>query len=375
MKNWIYGFLVVVLLVASIGWKDWRHRSEQIAFVITDSGDTAQVAFIAPAFAIDSFLYHDSIRYPADTSLFDTCSFVSPLTYYELTPVLDTHGTYICSLKYAADTVGFTWVCPEDATIDTVVERLYDSLTGIAGIADSIAIDTNAAHTVLTLTAKYSQETFADHRPMVLATATGGTAAIGKDSTITTVAMVVDSLVAAINALDSAHYWTAANSGDTAYTVTSDQKGLFFFIDVTDTTQDTSTIQANVTSKSIFVDTILLEDIPSFNGKRWGGLYGRFRIDSTLTTDTMGIGLSDSIYIQLWTKYRLGGTDVFDVIARDSSAALPGSLWVKRLDAAGTDSTIKGPLYLYIYLTDTASLINTTVYCPLHMDYDLYEDK
>lgn len=218
------------VLVEGIAAGDIDDSSWYIDDILGDS-----IAFVTPAKVIkltptvmDSFLYSDSVDGTVDAGA-DTISWLSPLYTMRLTPIYDTSLTYKFQLIYASDdTASFTFDCGSAGTVPTtlaiLIDSLIDSLTGIAGIADSVAAHDSV--TYIKLIAKFATETHGGRwsvrsDPMLdprMTPRTGGRLIQSEPGIITTVALICDSMVSKHNAksvtkdsvlaTDFGTYWT-----------------------------------------------------------------------------------------------------------------------------------------------------------------------
>ena len=134
-------------------------------YLDTILGDTilyvtpAKIIRITPTALLDSFWYIDSVDGSVDAGA-DTISYQSPMYTTRFTPVVDTSKTYIFQVIYASgDTAGFTFDAGSVGTepIDTfLIDSLIDSLTGIAGLNDSITFQDSV--TYIKAIAKFATE-------------------------------------------------------------------------------------------------------------------------------------------------------------------------------------------------------------------------
>lgn len=372
--------------------------------------------------AVDSAVYEDTIIFPSTDRL--GVRWVSPLYEMTVTPTtaLDLNP-YECSVFFAADTLVATWTAPGSGTSVAMVcdsmaaaiealADLTDSVTGADGTTNytvtSLFAELNVANFTLgtdtactaTITANNSVAMYCDSiaalieaeanltdtvtahdsgtyvlvsalwshnnlggRFTVKQTSNQDTATGGR---IATVLMVIDSMVAAINGtatlVDSV---TAANDGDTVYTVTSWSGGWGTYIGIGDTAQDTALITANATSNSILQDT--LENIGRTIFSDWHAtsIDGRFVLGASDSTG-LGIGLSDSGYLWLYYVTTRGEYSLADSAFR---AALPCTLSVEVADAEGNNVVFADNLALVWRVSDTAS-DTTRLTIPFDITYD-----
>lgn len=344
------------------------NETKHAEFAITDSGDSAVVIQFQPAFAIDSFVYHDSIQYTADTSLWDTVSWLTGVQTFILTPgIVDSSTNIACTVVFKGGVkLGFA-LNPGDAYITAA--KICDTLTyafnNTTTLKDSVLAQDSG--TYVKLKSKYSEVTNDTNWGFIKVLA-GGSGTLDTTRRTATIKMVCDTMAAKINALDSARFWTAANVGDTVYTLTSDDKGLMLWATNTDTTQDTTTLQDNVTSKSARTDTLwftipLVED--DFRGS---GVYGDIILQPIEADTAYGIGISDSAWIWLLTGRPVDTGIVYTVIAKDSAAALPCTLHVAKPHAAANDTIYHNFLKIAWAVSDTMTDTNMYIEYPISID-------
>lgn len=349
---------------------------QSVYLSVTDSGDSAQVSLLHTLTAVDSFDYKDTFSYQYDTSVHQTIKWTSAVQIMIITPTVDTASLYACSVSFAADTLGIAFdASGTKPVLDSLIDSLVAKLNAVAGLTDSVDFQDSA--TYIKAVSLFGQRKFTA-RWKIEKGITGGTGTIDTAShaSLVTVAMVVDSMVAAINAdagLDS--FMTAANSGDTGYTITSDDAGVLFYattLNHADTGGTLVASQANVTSKSTTTDTIALPPLMS-NGFVTNAMYGRLIVEANPVTLGAQVGNSDSIYIHLYTVF---AGDQWQLLLDDSSASLPCTSWV----AYGPDTTGGGVdpdtlfhegFYLTYTVTDTATDTSGTVYYPLKVNFEL----
>lgn len=361
-----------ILFLVLFGLTVWAgigiHESKTISLYVNDSGDTAQVSLLHTFTAVDSFRYVDTFSYQADTSAHQTIVWTSPVHSMIITPTVDTASLYACSVGFASDTLGIAF----DATgmapvLATLIDSLVANLNGLAGLTDSVDFQDSVSY--IKAVSLYSQKTFTGRWKFEYGI-TGGTGTIDTSSIITTLAMISDSMVAAINAdagLDS--FVTAANSGDTGYTITSDDKGVLFYattLNHADTGGTLAASQANVTSWSTIQDTFQL--LRHLDNNSHNAILSNFRINASTDT-TNGIGGSDSCYLWLYSTFINAGTKEYYLL--DSFVgAVPGSL---RYVSVANDTLLKEALSIVWRVADTASDTNKKVDFNMYYDINLYE--
>ena len=489
MKKLFIAFLCL-LCMGVVGASDRTiHERDSVEMQITTVGDTAQVTTFYVESAVDSFLYIDSFSYQADTTKHKTITYQTLARRVAITPTsaLDSF-MYIDSIRGCADTVG--WASPvqvmrfiltgntgdvtkldtvgigvvtcsvafaggetlgieydlstgADSTIATALDSIVAIFNGATNLTDSVEAEDSA--TYIKLISSFSQEAFGGRWSLVMSSDS-----TDSNSSITSIAMVCDSMTAYINAKagtsdslvasDSGTYYvvqnlhggdttlntgwmvvpqdtaqdtatsyavtieeivdslvskigasanldsfiTVAKASDTSYTITADDPGVLFYACVDDSAQDSALTQANVTSRSIMCDTIRLVYTISADGQQYKGVNGVFYLDSTLQVDStlranQGISIIDSaeIVFAVGRERWLPTGKIFDVYELDSANcdSLPCSLKVSRDPAAaGVDTLFKEYMYLIIYVSDTATDTNTSVYYNLYKDLLLLDD-
>lgn len=369
---------VAVYVVVFAG--DVVHKTRVVDLNITTAGDTAQVLLIEPT-AFDSFLYVDSFSYQPGTTKHVTVSWRSGVQEMVFTPTLDVATTYACSIGFAADTLGFELdpVDIEITTLELLVDTMVYLFNNTTTLKDSILAEDSV--TYIKLKSKFGQGTLTARWKVEFGT-TGGAGTIDTAAGIelTTVAMVVDSLVAIINAEDSLKvYMTATNSGDTGVLITSTDPGVLFFgavfgsTDATptaDSLQDTTTTQVNVASRSVATDTFQIQGAPLFiRDQEYNSLTAMFILD-TPATASQGINGGDSGYIWLYTVFN-GVHFLLDSALTDD---MPCTLRVALEHTAGIDTLFKEYLSLGYRISDSASDTTARFDVNLHMDLILREE-
>ena len=338
--------------------------SRNLSFSITDDADTARIVTITPSHAVDSFNYHCSLSFQADTGSWDTVSWTSSVQTMIITPTVDVATTYSCSVAFKEEpaTIGVEKDYSAGvATVAALIDTLVDLINGKAGLTDSVTAEDSV--TYIKLVSNFSQVSFGDERwTMIMVTAGGaGTLDSAAHTSLATVAMVCDSMVAAINASDSEAYFTAYDS-TTNYIVQSDKKGLTFHIAPTDTVQDddTATTQENVVSISTDSGTVYLSLTRGYKH-----IDGRLILRSS-SSGYGGLGNADSAIVKIYTS---GPTGRFIL---DSSVCpqVPCTCDVMIHYAVG-DTLLRRQLEFYWYINDTVSDTDLTVYYPAWWDLQL----
>lgn len=367
---------VVVFVIAFAG--DVVHKTIIVDLNITTAGDTAQVWKFRPV-AFDSFTYSDSFAYEADQGEDQSIEWVSSVQTMIITPTLDQSSTYACSVAFDGGTIGIekdyaTGVNTLAALIDTLVALI----NGKAGLTDSVEAEDSV--TYIKLVSLFSQGTFTARWTMVLDVAGGtGTLDTAAHVSLTTIEMICDTMPVLINAdVGLAAFVTAANSGDTVYTVTSDDPGVAFLGGVwggtdgaaltADSLQDTVHVQANVASRSVSTDTFHLARI-IYTDKEYNSMTAMFILD-TPETEKQGINGGDSSYIWLYSVFN----GEYFLLDGDSVATGSCTLRVVLENTAGSDTLFKEYLALGYRMADTASDTTARFDVNLHMDWILREE-
>ena len=200
--------------------------------------------------------------------------------------------------------------------------------------------------TYIKLVSNFGVETFGARWTMIMVVAGGaGTLDSAAHVSLPTVAMVCDSMVAAINASDSAAYFTAADV-TTNYTVTSDKKGLTFHIAPTDTVQDddSATTIENVMSSSSDSGTVGIS-----NAYGYRTLVGKIVLNPAFSTYA-GLSGEDSGIVQLYTVEGNERT----ILQADTCASLPCTSLIRIPEATG-DTVLLDRIEVWWYVNDTCS--------------------
>ena len=250
------------------------------------------------------------------------------------------------------------------ATVAALIDTLVALINGKAGLTDSVTAEDSV--TYIKLVSNFSQVSLGDERWTMIMVVAGGAGTLDSAAHVSlpTVAMVCDSMVAAINASDSGAYFTAADA-TTNYTVTSDKKGLTFHIAPTDTVQDddSATTQENVMSWSSDSATVKV-------CKTAGFLHvdGFFILEPPSPGQHGGLDSADSAILTLYTTKALGRK----AIARDTCASPPCTLdfIIPYVNIAGSDSVLYHDLEIHLWVSDSTSDTTQTVEFPLR--YEIY---
>lgn len=344
----VVGFVILLALCVYARETVDRHTSQVAYLDVSTGANVAQVVNLVDFAGTDSFVYSDTVN---DTA----CDWTSPLQVMHVTlNSLDSSAHYACSVTFAgADILGVDVTSAADTDWPDVTDSLVSKINQATNLKDSV-VAASVDDTTFSITSKFGQETFTDRWTTkvnsVLDTAT---------YTITTPAMVCDSMAAYINAGQG--LVTAANSGDTIISLTANTAGLAYTIAAGDTSIDTSLGTANTNSWSSNQDTLLFQRVD------WGArsLSSRFIIGAS--ADTMnGVGKSDSGYLWLYHVWN----DIDYVLAGSTAVAtVPCTLSVNIADAAGNDTVFKEKLALVYRIADTCSTKDTTITYTIDEDY------
>ena len=364
-----YVLLLLLGLFAVVYADKVVNNSTTVNLAVVSTGDTAQVSLLHTFTAVDSFNYIDTFSYQSDTSAHQTITWLSPLQIMVVTPTVDVATTYNCSVSFDGGTLGISKDYTSGvATLAALIDTLVDLINNKAGLSDSVVAQDSV--TYIKLVSKFSGRTFTNRWTMVFSVSGGaGTLDTVAHVSLTTLAMISDSMPTLINAdagLDS--FMTAANSGDTAYTITSDDPGVLFYattVNHADTGGTLVASQANVTSVSRTTDTISIDNFAK-GGSHVNSMYGIFVIEPSYIT-TQGIGLSDSVYIRIYTDF----WGEYFLLAQDSAASFPCTVRVAIPEAAGTDTLFKEHLNIIWTVMDTATDTTATVPYKLKWQYNL----
>jgi hypothetical protein len=289
--------------------------------------------------------------------------------------VPDTAINYVCTVDLGTNKYGFIYDPSDgdDSTLALLLDNLVDSFNNVAGMKDTIAAEDSA--TYIKLVGEIAQIGLEGDARWTLVL---GDSITESDSSFTTVAMACDSMVAYANADDTASVYITGYDSTTFWIIQSDKKGLAVSAFLGDTTQDTARSQSNVTSRSVYHDTIFLSQ-NILNGQQAKGINGVFILDSSLTTTSQGIGLNDSCQLVFAVGRQRSSASgvIFELFELDSATAtdLPCSLRVSRDPAAaGADTLFKEYSFLVVYVSDTSTDTNATIYYRLWQDYILLDD-
>lgn len=353
-----YVFLAVFGLVVVLSAARLEHTTYTAYLKVDTSGDTAQVCSLLITDALDSFVYLDT--FVVSFALADSVpvKWVSPLQSITITPGVKNSHAYGCTLILVDPTpdesLYFAWTSPaSNTTIDTVLDSLVDYFNNTTDLEDSV-LATEDGSTV-TITLKFSETTLGTRVKWAWGDSLKDTASVETD-----VEMVCDSLVAAIN--DSSTIAVVATAYDSTdhFIVQSDYGGLPFLVYLGDADTDTTTTQVNVTDYATYQDTIKVVQMVWHNFEVSGIDFWAI-LDSSITTDNQGFGLSDSGYIWIYSVRNVRGNEQLTLIDSAVRNALPCSLHIMITAKDTTDSgldpdSIWREYWSLVYrITDTVS--------------------
>jgi hypothetical protein len=346
-KKWLVMGLVLALPLmiwaANTIIKQGMHK---MSFTVDNSGDTAVVVKFDGFTGIDGYTYLDTVRIGAKRAV----SWTSPVTARRIlvtaTPAVSTHDTIIVDHGSANDTITIDCdpALSRAVLCDSIVARI-----NAATMSDTVTADDSTSY--VKVRSDLAQIVMNGDTRFTLAFGTGNhNISVGTSDT-TSIKMICDSMVATANALVTIKDTiTAANSGDTVYTMTG-RRGwpIVFKVGPADTTQDTvHVINAQAAAWSgKHTDTLPLFSMYQ-NG--WQGIWGRIIIPVALPNDTLkGYGLSDSVWVKV---NAVTGYGQRFAILSDSSAAIPDTFWFAKLE---NDTLFKEYLELVVKISDTAT--------------------
>jgi len=328
-------------VVAYAGVKKQNPLDTKVKFAIDRTGDSAEIIRLNQFTPNDSFTFSGDIEGYGDGAYPSLGAVDSAYTYTTgpqlarlvVTYPIDTTAVYRCSVDCGTNVYGFTYDVPEAAADTATVKfigELVDSINNVTGMKDTISGEDSTTYVLIrSLIPQQELESGARWSVRVTADDAGTELALG-DSNYTTIASVCDGMVATINALDSINLrLTAANSGDTVVTVTSDVNGIAFTFDIADTAMDTTYTRGNYATWTSAQDTIPLFSMSLPN--TFHTLYGDITIRAS-DSATSGYGTLDTGKIWLESY-----DDVNGYLTIDSGYAegLPYTLHV----AWGQDTT------------------------------------
>lgn len=366
------GIVVLCGLLMAAGEYRSLKGGKNILITITNAGDTAKVYRIGGFTGRDSFDYIDTIyveRNIAHDSSESAVTWLSPLQVQRITlgsefaGRFDTTLTVSCSLDMGTNRYGFDYTV-NDGVTDTLFAIVIDSLVARWN-AESGMSDTTIAHdsvTYIKIISKFANDSYlesADRWTLYL-----GDSVNRGDSVYTTVAMVVDSMIDAINADSIGSYVTATahDDKDTAYLVSTNTKGWYLKVSPGDTAQDTTVTVARKTSVSVTTDSFYIE-----GGQTWGfkTLQADIVLRNQLSAEA-GLGVADSAIVWL---YAVKGHENYRI---DSArcTVIPCTLIVNLHSNVG-DTVLHDYLMVKYYTYDTLTEKNMIITYPMTWDITL----
>lgn len=355
-------------------------KTERTTLPIQISNNTAQQWKLTPSYGIDSFGYECTLVSLPAGSEYDSLAieYLGPVTTFIVTPTFDTATTYLCSMAYDTDTVGIAYNPHETATnLESLIDSLVAKFNAAAGVGDSVTAQDSV--TYIKIVADYAMISFGgDNRPALIidttSTTAGATGTLTKDSTIVTVAAVVDTIVAIINGDDSLSPQVTAYDSGTFVFIVADTAGHGFFIEPVDTSMDTTHTTANVNGASTFEDTIKLANLWT-GGRHPKGMLADFILYAP--TDTgKGTGLTDSGSMWLHFAKQVGPILEYYRIDSIKQNDLPCTLsYALTTDHAGSDTLMKDQAYLVYRYYDTASDTNATLHGTLTINLRVMQEQ
>ena len=372
MKRLFVRLLVLSVMVTAVyGATRFNHYTETISLSVTTAVDSIQATKFTPSFGVDSFQYKDTFSYwnatdSTDTTAHKTVVWTSPSQKARLNIVWDTTKTYYCSLDCGTNIYGAQWVSDNDVTTaGQAIDSLVAIVNAIAGLTDTIVLEDSVSY--IKVRSKIAQAGLeGDARWRIKAGPAGFLDTVTYANT--TVAMACDSMVAKVNAATGLLTYVTASDSTTYYKIVSDDRGLLYYTNALDTAQDTVYLQTNVASRSASVDTFGVDQFKQMN---WSaeGLYARVIIDTSVDASGKGFGLADSGYIRIYSVF---GGDMWSVIAADSTATLPCTLiCAKPSGLAGADTLLKGDMFVWTRVADTASDTTMSATYRVRIDYEM----
>ena len=322
---------------------------------VTDAGDTSGVLKFNEFSAMDSFDYEFDLEDATNYTVDSLVKWTSPLMVTRITVTGPTDSTqdYACSLDCGTNVYGFSFQEPStDTTTATLVTMLTDSINNTAGIEDTVTAEDSVTYCKVTW--KIAQNNLEGGARGSWIFVCDGTV-LDTASTITTIAMVCDSMAATVAATDSIKdHYTAANDGDTVFTLTANKKGKAFTCDIADTSLDVAEVTANKVSSSETTDSIYIG-----NTYGYGTMLSKIYVGEDNSPNT-GVGVDDSLILWLYSVL------AEDKLLLDSTccAAFPGSLMVVA-DGASTDTLLREGLMVKYLIRDTCTDSNHTVEYPI----------
>jgi hypothetical protein len=345
-------FIVLLVMAATalaIAGKQWE-ANVLVTHTINQTGDTAKVYKLTTFTARDGFAYSDTIAF-VDTTI---VTWTSPMMVRRVAVAasIDTTKTDTLHVDLGTNKTGVAYAVANLAWtraqyIDTIVARF----NAVTTLSDTVVAQDSV--TYIKLVGLIAQDGLEGDARWTLDVTNASTNLVQGDSTFTTVNMVCDSMVAAIedsstvaDSVIAAVMGAAGGAADTAYKVTG-RAGYDFLLSPNDTAQDTVLLTAAATSTSC--DTAIV-DVPVLmwqNGFKC--LYGDAVLRASATT-TGGYGTHDSAVIRLYKTNRITGSEV--IVAADSGT-IPKTFHISKI--ACDTCYGNGSLFFRIILFDTAT--------------------
>jgi hypothetical protein len=345
------------------------HKVVKIDFNVNDRGDSAEVMKITPSSILDSGLYKDTVV--ADGMDTVAAVWYSRPQIMRITPS-GANGTYYDTLIFAAGTkAGVTWTRAATNSVAYACDSLVALMNAKAVATDSVECLDSGTYVVVKSkrAAKPVNARFSMHLSANLdSAATGHLSA----ATLNSLKRICDSMAAKVNANAAvAAHLTAANRGDTIWTLTSGKKGRSFAVYKGDAYQDTSTVTPNKASRSYRYDTIPICELISDD---WfcNSLYGDIFVHAAEDTNR-SLGSSDSCRLWLQSRRYINDTARYQLLD-SAKTLLPCSLHISHPNAAGLDTLLKDNLILIFQISDSLSDTNFNTVYPVSIDLLLKEE-
>ncbi len=167
-------------------------------------------------YGLDSMRYWDSCSFGGGNEL--GVAWTSPEYTYKITPRAHNAYAYRDTFVFAADTYVVTWTSDASATVAEVCDSAVIHLNGKAGLTDSIRCEDSTTYYVI----RPVGPSHTYNRPTRIGTDTAQTGAV---SVANTVASIIDSLVAIINAKTGLKDSVTAQDSGTYIKLVSDNGG------------------------------------------------------------------------------------------------------------------------------------------------------
>ena len=319
------------------------HATKTLTFSVRNDTDTLTVT---PSTALDSFTYTDSLILAGGDTIVDT--FTSPLWAIRLHVDSAVSAAYLCSLYVNGTKRAFTFT--NAATIAAAVDSFVAKINGLAGVTDTVNAEDSGTYVYIrSLFGSLNTQIPPGRFYGVRGTSAARDLKIHFDTaSVTTVAMVCDSLVARINADTLVNDSVTAIDQTTNYDIVSGVMGIPVPDFAGDSTQDTTNTYVWSTKYDSILIASTAQDDWFCNTYRGDILFSA--LDDTLR----GVGDLDSIYIWVKSSWDSAGTKVF--LTLDSAiGAFPGGLHFSKIYAAANDTLFRDALWLIYYIKDSTS--------------------